>query len=333
MARLTILLPAYNASPYINEAVTSLLKQSFADFELWIIDDGSTDNTREIIDGHRDHRITKFFHDTNRGKVVIVNELIGKVTSEFVTVTDADDISHPLRLAMQISQFDDDSELMMCGTSYHAIYPNGQIIRSLSLKSDYREIYDSIVDQSRFLGATVVMRTKILERMSEFYRPYFSDGMEDSDLNARIVDNFKCINLPQKLYFYRILRNSLSRKKYSVRISNLYQAISFLTGERRRSGVDSLMKNNPEAVDQHLELIAEENKKDPSLIHRRAAFYFMYWKLSATAWNCACKAWIKKWWSLKNNLLVAYIAVLVAVEVLRKKTHYKNLILDEEGLV
>lgn len=322
MARLTILLPAYHASPFIHDAIDSLLHQSFTDFELWIIDDGSLDNTREIISNFTDNRIKKFYHDVNRGKTIVVNELINKVTSEFLTVTDADDISHPHRLKLQIERLDADEELMMCGTSYTAVNEEGYVIRSLKLKSDYKEIYASILERSQFLGATVVMRTNAVNHLSEFYRPYFSDCMEDSDLDARMVDKFKSINLPQSLYYYRILKTSLSHKNYTIRFSHLYKVISFLTEERRRSGTDSLMNNKSEVVDQYMELMAEENRKDPSLIYRRAAFYFMYWKLTSTSWGSARKAFMMNPLRLKNFLLVIYIAMLGVFEILRRKKHY-----------
>lgn len=327
MARLTILLPAYNASLYIREAIDSLLHQTFTDFELWVIDDGSVDKTREIIDNYSDNRIRKFYHDVNRGKTSVVNELITKVISEFLTVTDADDISHSQRLQLQIQCLDDDKELMMCGTSYTAINEKGYVLRSLVLKSDYKAIYDSILVQSQFLGATVVMRTSAVNHLSEFYRPYFSDCMEDSDLDARLVDKFKSVNIKQRLYYYRILKTSLSKKDYTIRFSHLYKVISFLTVERRKSGADSLMDNKLEVVDQYLELMAVENRKDPSLIYRRAAFYFMYWKLTSASWDYARKALLKNPRRLKNSLLVIYIAMLGVFEILRLKKHYKNLLL------
>lgn len=327
MARLTILLPAYNVSPFIKEAIDSLLHQSFTDFELWVIDDGSLDNTRETINDYTDNRIRKFYHDVNRGKTIVVNELINKVTSEFLTVTDADDISHPQRLKLQIERLDDDKELMMCGTSYTAINEEGYVIRSLTLKSDYEEIYASILERSQFLGATVVMRTKAVNHLLEFYRPYFSNCLEDSDLDARMVDKFKSVNLTQSLYYYRILKTSLSRRNYTIRFNHLYKVISFLIEERRKSGIDSLMNNRPEVVDQYLEMMSEENRKDPSLIYRRAGFYFMYWKLTSTSWESARKAFRVNPWCLKNFLLVIYIAMLGVFEILRRKKHYKNLVL------
>lgn len=328
MARLTILLPAYNAAPFIQEAIDSLIHQSFTDFELWVIDDGSLDNTREIINKCTDNRIRKFFHDVNRSKTVVVNELISKVTSEFLTVTDADDISHPHRLKLQIERLDDDKELMMCGTSYTAVNDEGYVIRSLALKSDYKEIYASILERSQFLGATVVMRTSVVNHLSEFYRPYFSDCLEDSDLDARLVDKFKSVNLAQSLYYYRILKTSLSRKNYTIRFSHLYKVISFLTVERRRSGTDSLMNNKSEVVDQYLELMAEENRKDPSLVYRRAAFYFMYWKLTSSSWDYAYRALMASPWRLKNSVIVIYIAMFWVFESLRRKKHFKNLVLE-----
>ncbi|MEQ9412629.1 MAG: glycosyltransferase family A protein, partial [Cyclobacteriaceae bacterium] len=100
-SRLTIIMPAYNAAKYIGEAVESILNQTFPDFQLWIIDDGSTDGTRQVIEEIDDVRLSKIYHNENRGRVEVVNEAISKIQTEFFTITDADDVSHPSRLEKQ----------------------------------------------------------------------------------------------------------------------------------------------------------------------------------------------------------------------------------------
>jgi glycosyltransferase involved in cell wall biosynthesis len=74
--RLTILKPVYNAGPYIGEAIGSLLNQTFEDFELWVIDEGSSDNTRQQIDLFQDSCIKKFYFDQNKGRKEEIRELI-----------------------------------------------------------------------------------------------------------------------------------------------------------------------------------------------------------------------------------------------------------------
>jgi glycosyltransferase involved in cell wall biosynthesis len=267
-SRLTILMPVYNAGPYIGEAIGSLLNQTFEDFELWIIDDGSTDNTREVIKSFSDPRVKGFFFDDNRGIVLVVNEFVKKINSDFFTITGADDISHPQRLQLQIELLKNDPELMMCGTSYVAMDERGFLFRELRLPTSYMEVYRQMPARCQFLGGT-----SLINYFPEFYRLYFKDNIADSDLTSRIVDRFKAVNLSSSLYYYRIVRTSLSRKNVTVRLLNLYKAIAFLSEQRRKSGEDSLMKGEPEKVDKFLLEISKEYTHDPSFAFKAHSIY------------------------------------------------------------
>ena len=121
MPRLTILMPAFNAAPYIEEAIKSLLLQSFSDFELWIINDASTDETYGIVKSFQDPRIKIINNEINQGRVRTINRLVKEIQSPYFTVTDADDASHPRRLEKQVELLERDPNLMMCGTSFWAM--------------------------------------------------------------------------------------------------------------------------------------------------------------------------------------------------------------------
>lgn len=302
-------MPAYNVAPYLTEAVESLLNQTFEDFELWIIDDGSTDTTRDVIKSFLDTRIKRFFSDENRGIVIVVNEFVKKINSEFFTVTGADDISHPKRLQLQIELLRNDQELMMCGTSYAAVTEKGFMFRELRLPTDYIEVYKKMPLQCQFLGGTTIMRSSLIDDFPEFYRLYFKDNIADSDLASRIVDRFKAINLAPSLYYYRIVRTSLSRKNVTVRFLNLYKVVAFLSAQRRSSGEDSLMKSEPEKVDKFLVEISKEYMDDPSFVFRHTAFTHLYWKVLDGAWRNAFKALQTNPFHGKNYFLFVYLAV------------------------
>lgn len=302
-------MPAYNVAPYLTEAVDSLLGQTFKDFEVWIIDDGSTDNTREVIRSFSDSRVKGFFFTENKGIVVVVNEFVKKVNSDFFTITGADDISHPNRLQLQIELLKNDPELMMCGTSYVAMDEKGFLFRELRLPVSYTEVYNQMPARCQFLGGTTIMRSSLINYFPEFYRLYFKDNIADSDLASRIVDQFKAVNLSPSLYYYRIVRTSLSRKNVTVRLLNLYKAIAFLSEQRRKSGEDSLMKGEPEKVDKFLLGISKEYTDDPSFVYRHTAFTHLYWKVIDGAWGNAFKALHANPFHAKNYFLFVYLAM------------------------
>jgi glycosyltransferase involved in cell wall biosynthesis len=327
MAQLTILMPAFNAGLYIVEAIDSLLNQTFQDFELWIMDDGSTDNTRQIMGAFSDIRIKKFYFQQNRGRVLLINEFVKKVTTEFFTVTDADDISHPQRLQLQMELLKKDAELMMCGTSYAAMDDKGFLFRELRLPTDYKEVYEQMYSRCQFLGATTVMRSSLIASFPEFYRLYFKDNIADSDLASRIVDRFKAVNISASLYYYRMLKTSLTRKSVTVRSLNLYQAVAFLSAQRRSAGEDSLMRNEPKAVDKFLSEISKEYDADPSFVFRHSAFTHLYWKVIDEAWRNAFLAWRTNPLHAKNYFLLIYIAAKTIFYFLTDRlmaVHYKT---------
>lgn len=319
-------MPAYNAELYIGEAVESLLNQTFHDFELWMIDDGSTDGTRQVIDGINDIRVSKIYHDQNRGRVAVVNEIVSKIETEFFTITDADDVSHPARLERQIELLDRVHELVMCGTSYSAIDKNGYVLRHMNLKTNYESIHEAILKMPQFHGPTTVMRKDVIDEFPQLYRDYFKDNMADSDLAARIMDRFKAINLPDRLYYYRILRTSLSRKGYTIRFANLDKLIASLSRQRREEGMDDLMKNKSEKVDQYLKDLSHPYEINPSLIYRQAATYHLYWKVNEEALRSIIKAFQLKPLHFRNFFLLVFILVMIVRNGILKmgRPHYRT---------
>lgn len=313
MASLTILMPVYNAAPFLREALDSLLEQTFTDFEFWLIDDGSTDASRAVMQLYNDARIRLFLFDTNRGRVAVVNEVVAKVTTPFFSITDADDVSHPQRLQKQMDVLLKDETLMMCGTAYVAMNEAGKVFRKVHLPRQHEAIYEQMPRHSQFHGPTTIMRSTLLKAYTPLYRQYFKDNIADADLASRIVDTYRTANVAEPLYAYRIVHNSLSRKNTSIRFLNLYQIVSCLSQERRRDGIDSLMRNDTTYLNQFVAKINEQYNMDTSLVHRHIAFRHLYWGLIPNAWKSVKSAFIANPFHRKNYLLFGYVLVKGAI--------------------
>jgi hypothetical protein len=104
----------------------------------------------------------------------------------------------------------------------------------------------------------------------------------------------------------------LSRKNFSPRFANLDKVIAFLSEERRKTGSDSLMKNEVKKVDVYLERLTNKYKSNPSLLFRHAAFYNLYWKVNKAAWQNTTKAIGADPWQIKNLLLLIYIGAMIS---------------------
>ena len=101
----TILLPVYNSQKYLKETIDSMLAQSFSGFEFLIINDGSTDNSQEVIDSYNDPRIIAIKNDGNKGLIYTLNRGIDLARGEYIARIDGDDVSLPERLAIQLRCF------------------------------------------------------------------------------------------------------------------------------------------------------------------------------------------------------------------------------------
>jgi glycosyltransferase involved in cell wall biosynthesis len=322
-------MPAFNAAQYISEAVNSLLNQTFSDFELWIIDDASTDETPIIIQSFNDARIKLFTNPTNLRRVRTINKFVKDIQSPFFTVTDSDDISHPARLEKQIRLLERDSSLMMCGTSFWAVDEGGFLVRNMKLLTDINQLREMSLQQPQFWGPITVMRREVLDAFPYFYREYFIDNHADADLSGLIVDKFPCTNLPESLYFYRILKSSVTRKKVTVRNLNLHRLMGHLSQQRRETGVDCLQRNAPQEADNFLNNVQKEYDQDPSFFFRHQAFFHLYWGLTDLSFANILRALGTRPLKIKNWLCLLYIVFQIGMFCLSRrlnKIHFGELI-------
>ena len=132
MPRVSVLMPAYNAAPYVAGAVESVLAQTYGDFEFVIIDVGSTDATPDILADYaaRDHRIRLARNEANLGLIRSLNRGLEIARGEFVARFDADDLSRPERLERQVSFFNGNPDHVLVGASYDAIDSQGRVLWS-----------------------------------------------------------------------------------------------------------------------------------------------------------------------------------------------------------
>src|SRR5438093_1473162 len=110
----TILLPTYNAAAWLGGAIDSLLGQSYRDFELLVIDDGSTDQTPSLLNTYKDDRIRVLRHEHNSGLIASLNHGIDVAKGKFIARMDADDVSHPRRLERQLAFLERHPEVGVC---------------------------------------------------------------------------------------------------------------------------------------------------------------------------------------------------------------------------
>jgi glycosyltransferase involved in cell wall biosynthesis len=199
---ISVLMPVFNTAKYLQKALDSISCQTHVDFELVVIDDGSRDDSPELLKSHanKDDRMRLVLRE-NLGLIATRNELLRAARGGLVAWMDSDDISLPHRLALQSAAFAKDPRLVCLGGAAQCIDPNGEFLNVERYPLLHQEI---LLDQEtggamRF--PTTMMRRDVALQVGGFREP-FKIG-EDFDLLLRLSEVGKMANLPETLYLYR----------------------------------------------------------------------------------------------------------------------------------
>ncbi|WP_226163551.1 glycosyltransferase family 2 protein [Hymenobacter terricola] len=196
----SVLMPVYNAAPYVEQAVRSILEQTFADFELLIFNDGSQDASSEIIRSIQDERIRFFDCGQNSGYVVHLNEGLRLAKGKYIARMDADDIALPERFAKQVALLEQNVQIGLCGTAYDTF--DAMQIKVYVPVSD-TEIREFMLLNSPMGHPTVMFRKSIIEQYNLRYDPSFMPA-EDYKLWVDFSGVTSIQNIPEVLLHYRV---------------------------------------------------------------------------------------------------------------------------------
>jgi glycosyltransferase involved in cell wall biosynthesis len=204
--KISVIMPVYNAEKYLAEAIQSILNQSYRDFELLILNDGSKDSSAQIARGFEsDPRVKLIDRKDNWGLVRTLNDGLERSMGEFIARMDADDISLPDRFMKQINLMEQSPEIGICGTLFQ--YINKDTIIHLPEKHD--DIKLSSLSYNPFGHPTVMMRASVLrEKKIKYLEKFFL--AEDYEIWTRILDVSRGVNIPEVLLHYRIHPQQIS---------------------------------------------------------------------------------------------------------------------------
>lgn len=225
----SIVMSVYNGEEYIDEAIKSVLNQTYSDFEFIIINDGSSDETLSIINKYKakDSRIFLISRE-NKGLVASLNEGIDNAKGKYIARMDADDLCRIDRIEKQVSFLDKNSSFGFVSSRAKAIDQEGRYIRNINTPK-----HNIILKSTLFFGNPIihpsVMFNKELINKSLYYSDEFLYA-EDYELWARLSldSKIKFYSIPEYLLSYRIVQTSISRRNYieqenaSIAIKNKY---------------------------------------------------------------------------------------------------------------
>jgi len=198
----SVLMPVYNAAPFLREAIDSILTQTFADFELIIVDDGSTDESRSIARSYLDPRV-RVLAEPHRGLVSTRNAALQAARGEYIACMDADDVSIPERLAKQIAFMQAHPDTVVVGTGARLIDRDGRLLgKSIVPLARGRKLYVLLCVANRFVNGSTIMRREAVLAV-QGYRDGYAPA-EDYDLWFRLGELGELANLAEPLYLLRI---------------------------------------------------------------------------------------------------------------------------------
>jgi glycosyltransferase involved in cell wall biosynthesis len=210
----TVMMAVYNARPYLAEAIDGVLAQTFRDWELIALNDGSTDGSLEILRRYADGdpRI-RVISRSNKGVVATRNELLAAATAPLVAVHDADDISLPNRLELQVRYFDQHPECVALGARVTLFGPNNLVLGEEFDLATHDQIDRANMEArgSAIAHSASMYRTAPARQVGGYREEY--PPSEDLDLWLRLAEIGRLANLPDMLVRYRLSEGSLSHSR------------------------------------------------------------------------------------------------------------------------
>lgn len=204
--KLSIILPTYNGDKYIRKAIESIISQSFSDWELIVVDDGSTDNTENIVKKYadKDNRIIYFKNDFNLGIQRSLNKGIQESKGEYIArIDDDDEWIDKNKLKKQFEFLDNNKEYVLVGTGAVNVDEEGEeLFRYLGPKTD-EEIRRRILRKNCFLHSSVIFRREVVLMLGMYSEDNETRHIEDYDLWLKLGLVGKFANL--SIYGVRIL--------------------------------------------------------------------------------------------------------------------------------
>jgi len=271
-------MPMYNAAPFVAAAVESVLTQTFTDFELLVLDDGSTDTSAEVVRSFRDPRLV-LLSRPHAGVVASMSAALEAARAPIVARADADDVCVPVRLARQVEYLRANPGVALVGA---AIREDGRV---LAYPPDLLRIRWTVLYRSPFAGPTLMFRRDAALAVGGYPRDYYF--VDDYPFVSRMIARFEAANLGEVLVTKRINPTGITGRHSAEQIAE---------GDRVRLGnLESLLGPGSDAR-AVLALLTGRGTPPPAdrvapLLERLADGFRRRWGVEPAAWRALAR-WV-----------------------------------------
>jgi glycosyltransferase involved in cell wall biosynthesis len=300
--RVSVVMAIYNGAADLPPTLASLRGQTFTDFELIIVDDGSTDSTWEALSGLDFPRLRLLRLGRNRGQTAALNAGIALARGEFVARHDTADESTPERLAKQVAYLEANPDLALVGSQVDWVDARGGTVHHFDYPTEHEAIRERLRTKNSFAHGSVMVRREALAEVGGYREPFRL--AQDYDLWLRIAEKRQVANLPETLYRMRFGPAMASVARSDEQ--NAYAALARRLAEERAAHgkeVTALEQAALDLVAHYGSLSAIARRQQRAVNYARWAERLAWWGGGASAhvwpfWRRAVRAWplsVKVW--------------------------------------
>lgn len=333
-SKVDIVITSYNHGKFLEEAIRSILNQTYRNFHIIIVDDCSTDNSKEIINQYNKKypdEFTVIFNKKNMGISASLNRALEQCNKEYVAFQASDDLSLPQRLEKQVNFLNKNKNIMLLGSWFQVISEDGKPLFVRKVLSRNDEIKKSLLKGIQFGAGTIMLRRECLSKVG--LNREETGLAHDHDLWLRISEKYDVANIPEVLYKYRLGSQAVSVKRRIEQIA-YGKFVQELAKERRKYGKDRLQTLSKKEIDKILNdtfsKVTQNEKKALAYnyFYRADILYSAGDYLTAKEW--LLKAIDNNFFDIKNWILFLKIIINLTLptkvtERLKSVRHFLNL--------
>lgn len=209
MSKVSVVIPAFNSAAYIRETINSVLNQSFKDLEVVVVDDGSKDNTGELLKDY--HSKVRYILKENGGPASARNLGIKEAKGEFIAFLDADDLWMSDKLEKQLERFDGEDIGLVFSSVQKMDKDNHDLPDYVNRERFEGHIFEKLFNKNFVPTSTVLVRKSCFEEFGVFDEDPELISVEDYDMWLRIASKYKLAHVDEKLVRYRVHENNISK--------------------------------------------------------------------------------------------------------------------------
>tara|TARA_B100001121_G_scaffold310017_1_gene339073 strand:+ start:102 stop:890 length:789 start_codon:yes stop_codon:yes gene_type:complete len=213
--KVSILMTVYNHQDYVRRAILSILSQSYKNFELIVINNGSTDNTQKILRKIKDKRIKFFLLKKNIGRTKCLNLGLKKCRGKYIAIQDSDDISKKSRIKILLDQLEKEENLGLVASNYNIINENNVITSKIKIEEDLYEYPKKLIFHNSIAHSTVMFKKKVIDLIGNY--PINFNYAQDYAFYLKIITKFRIKIIKKNLANLRI--NHKNSETYRLRKS------------------------------------------------------------------------------------------------------------------